>query len=221
MDDGQRQRILALASDFPRLWNDPATPHRERKRLARLLIDDVTLTKATRSLGVRLRGGAIRELTWTPDPPIYERFRTKDEIVAEIDRLLNDHTEGEVADILNRRGCRTAHGLAFTQNLVKATRHHRGLKSRYERLRDRGLLTAREAGERLAVSEDTVHAWHKAGLLRADTYGDKVAACSRSPTLRQRNNRAGCCRNDSPPSIGTMRCSMKHSSASRRSSRTS
>ncbi len=173
VDDGQRQRILALASDFPRLWNDPATPHRERKRLARLLIDDVTLTKATRSLGVRLRGGAIRELTWTPDPPIYERFRTKDEIVAEIDRLLNDHTEGEVADILNRRGCRTAHGLAFTQNLVKATRHHRGLKSRYERLRDRGLLTAREAGERLAVSEDTVHAWHKAGLLRADTYGDK------------------------------------------------
>ncbi|MDE0380018.1 MAG: recombinase family protein, partial [Rhodospirillales bacterium] len=42
LDDGQRQRILALASDFPRLWNDPATPHRERKRMARLLIEDVT-----------------------------------------------------------------------------------------------------------------------------------------------------------------------------------
>ena len=43
MDDEQRKRILALASDFPRLWNDPATPYRERKRMARLLIEDVTL----------------------------------------------------------------------------------------------------------------------------------------------------------------------------------
>ena len=56
LDEQQRKRVLALASDFPRLWNDPATPHRERKRMARLLIEDVTLTKDTRSLGVRLRG---------------------------------------------------------------------------------------------------------------------------------------------------------------------
>ena len=60
LDEEQRRRILALASDIPRLWNDPATPQRERKRMARLLIEDVTLTKATRSLGVRLRGGAPR-----------------------------------------------------------------------------------------------------------------------------------------------------------------
>ena len=46
LDEEQRRRILALASDFPRLWNDPATPQRERKRMARLLIEDVTLTKA-------------------------------------------------------------------------------------------------------------------------------------------------------------------------------
>ena len=51
-----------LASNFPRLWNDPGTPHRERKRMARLLVEDVTLIKATRTLGlgVRLRGGATR-----------------------------------------------------------------------------------------------------------------------------------------------------------------
>ena len=54
LDDEQRERILALAGDFPRLWNDPATPHCERKRMARLLIEDVTVTNATRSLGVRL-----------------------------------------------------------------------------------------------------------------------------------------------------------------------
>lgn len=55
LDDEQRQQILALASDFPRLRNDPATPQRERERMARLPIEDVTLTKAARSPCVRPR----------------------------------------------------------------------------------------------------------------------------------------------------------------------
>ena len=44
LDDQQRAAILALAKDFPRLWNDPHTADRERKRMARLLIADVTYT---------------------------------------------------------------------------------------------------------------------------------------------------------------------------------
>ena len=173
LDELQRQRILALASDFPRLWNDPQTPNRERKRMARLLIEDVTLTKATRSLGVRLRGGATRELTWTPDPRAYEIRRTSDEVVAEIDKLLDNHTDGEIASILNERGCRSGHGLAFTMNLVKSTSWDQSLKSRYERLRDRGLLTVREAADRLAVSIDTIGRWLRAGRLRGHAYNDR------------------------------------------------
>ena len=172
VDDAQRERILALAGDFPRLWNDPATPHRERKRMARLLIEDVTLTKSTRHAGVRLRGGATRELTWTPDPLVYERCRTKDEIVAEMDRLLEDHTEDEVANILNKRGWTTGHGLPFTRKRVGATRQNRGLKSRRDRLRDRGLLSVRQAAEALDVSDDTLREWHKAGILHAETVSE-------------------------------------------------
>jgi|GEM_PF-3309730 len=36
LDDAQRQKVLALATDFPRMWADPATPARERKAMARL-----------------------------------------------------------------------------------------------------------------------------------------------------------------------------------------
>ena len=172
LDEGQRKRILALASDFPRLWNDPATPHRERKRMARLLIEDVTLTRATRSLGVRLRGGATRQLTWAPDPLGCETFKTKAEIVAEVDSLLNDHNYGEIAKILNERGYRSGYGHAFTPKLVGVLRANYALKPRYERLRDRGLLTVNEAAERLAVSVGTVNQWRKAGLLRGHAYTD-------------------------------------------------
>ena len=39
------QQVLALAHDFPKLWQDPRTPDRERKRMVRLMIEDVTLIK--------------------------------------------------------------------------------------------------------------------------------------------------------------------------------
>ena len=173
LDEQQRQRVLALASDFPRLWNDPETPHRERKRMARLLIEDVTLTKATRSLGVRLRGGATRQLTWVPDALPFEDYKTSNEVVAEIDRLLNEHTDGEVATCLNERGYRSGRGLPFTPKLVRVVRNSYSLKSRYQRLRDLGLLTVHEAAERIAVSVGTVYEWRKHGILLGHIYNDR------------------------------------------------
>ena len=173
LDEGQRERILALATDFARLWNDPRTPHRERKRMARLLIEDVTITKATRSLGVRLRGGATRQLTWTPDPHTSVVYKTSDEVVAEVDRLLNDHTDGEIARILNERGFRSGYGHRFTAKLVFTVRRNYALKSRRERLRERGLLRRGEVADRLGVSISTVREWHKHGLLRGQVCNDR------------------------------------------------
>ena len=64
LTEQHKQRIRQLASDFPKLWNDPATPARERKRIARLLIEDVTLTKTEHvHLHVRFRGGQTTTLT--------------------------------------------------------------------------------------------------------------------------------------------------------------
>src|SRR5260370_8276996 len=40
-----RRRILGLAEQLPQIWNDPRVDSRERKRIVRLLVDDVTLLK--------------------------------------------------------------------------------------------------------------------------------------------------------------------------------
>jgi len=42
----QKKQMRSLAADFPRIWNDPNTSDRDRKRMARLLIEDVTLLRA-------------------------------------------------------------------------------------------------------------------------------------------------------------------------------
>jgi hypothetical protein len=63
MDEAQRARIAALASDFPRLWQDPKTPDREKKRMVRLLLEDVTLLKHEQILvHVRFKGGVLKSL---------------------------------------------------------------------------------------------------------------------------------------------------------------
>ncbi len=122
---------------------------------------------------MRLRGGATREITWTPDPLGYEVYKTREEVVAEIDRLLNDHTDGEIAGILNERGYRSGYGHAFTRKLVFTVRRNYGLKSRYERLRERGLLRRDEIADRLGVSNSTVWKWHREGLVHGHICNDK------------------------------------------------
>jgi len=58
LGEQQRAKIAALATDFPRLWNDPATPDRERKRMARLIIEDVTADRTTyRAFGLETQVG--------------------------------------------------------------------------------------------------------------------------------------------------------------------
>ena len=72
----------------------------------------------------------------------------------------------------------------------------RGLKSRYQRLRDRGLLTLSEIAARLDVCPETVREWRQHGLLRAHVYND-VQAClvraSRSQPAKKNQRLEACC----------------------------
>jgi DNA invertase Pin-like site-specific DNA recombinase len=64
LSEKHKQRVRQLATDFPTLWSDPATPARERKRIVRPLIEDVTLAKTDEiQLHARLRGGQTTTLT--------------------------------------------------------------------------------------------------------------------------------------------------------------
>ena len=162
-----RQKVLSLTTDFPRIWNDPELEAREKKRMLRLLIEDVTLIKADKiTAHVRLRGGATRTLTIDRPLPMAQIRKTKPEVVADIDALLKEHGDREVAEILNQREHRTWQNQLFTLKKIAYIRRVYHLKSRFGRLREQGLLTAKEMSQALGVSESTVHNWAQSGLLR-------------------------------------------------------
>jgi len=174
LTEQHKQRIRQLASDFPALWNDPATPARERKRVVRLLIEDVTLTKADQiHVHVRFRGGQTTKLTLPKALNSWQARLTPPDIPAEIDRLLDHHTDAEVAAELNQLGRRSGMKQPFTRRIVADIRHDNNLPSHHKRLRARGLLTHHEIAELLGVHPNTIHAWRRAGLLHAHRTTDK------------------------------------------------
>jgi hypothetical protein len=171
VDEELRTRLHILATDFPRLWRDPNTPDRERKRLARLLLEDVTLMKKGQILvHIRFPGGTTRtlELPIPTNPKL-----TPPAVVAEIDRLLDHHTSKAIADCLNSRGFTPGYGKPFHGPMVARIAKDHGLKTRWERLRQRGMLTLEEMGKRLGIGTDQVKAWRSAGLLHAYLCNDK------------------------------------------------
>ena len=117
----QKAQILALAEDFPRLWKDPGTSDRDRKRMARLILEDVTL-KREQSHDHRastLQGRRHQSLkTCRCRPAAWQLRKTKAEIVAEIDRLLEQCTDSEIAAELNRKGWRSSGNQFFNARMI-------------------------------------------------------------------------------------------------------
>lgn len=175
LDAETRRRILDLAEHFPKVWNDPRVDVRERKRILRLLVEDVTLTKAdTISAQVRLPGGATRTLMLVRPLPIAQIRKFKPDLVGEVDRLLDHHCDREIADILNRRGLKTWEQKPFNLKKIAFIRAAYKLTSRHQRLRERGMLTTSEVASRFGISEFAVHKWGRQGLIRK-CYSDSLS----------------------------------------------
>ena len=168
LTEEQQRAIRALASDFPRLWSNPKTPNRERKRLVRLFIEDVTLHKADHiTAHVRFKGGATQTLTLPCQQSAWKLRQTHATVVAQIDRLLENHIDADVATLLNAEGLRSGTGRTFNALIVAKVRRAYGLHDHYRRLRQRGMLTAEEIAGQLQISVATLQVWRRAGRLKA------------------------------------------------------
>jgi DNA invertase Pin-like site-specific DNA recombinase len=174
LDERMREKIRELAADFPRLWNDPRVAPRERKRMARLVLEDVTLVKEAHQIQVQVRfkAGATKTLYVPKLLTGCELWTTDKEVVAEIDRLLDQYTNSHVANILNARGLHSGKGKSFDGVRVRRLCKAYGLKSRYQRLRELGLVTREELAARQGVDRMTISKWRQQGRIKAHLADD-------------------------------------------------
>lgn len=204
LDTQERQRVLSLATDFPTVWGDPNTPARERKRMLGLLIEDVTLIKQREiTAAVRFRGGATTTLT-LPRPLTAQQMRaTHDDVRRQIDALLDEYTDAQVARVLNERALRTGAGEAFDGNSVQWVRFAHKLKSLKQRLLESGWLTSRQMSSKLGVTRSTLGRWRQTGRIKARICNDhgeclywppsqgEISDTSAGPTLNDSSTARG------------------------------
>lgn len=165
LTDEQQARIRALATDLPALWRNPATPMRERKRLLRLLVTDVTLIRGSEQITahVRLSGGQQHTLQVPRPLRAWEAHTTPASTIRLIDELLDEHTYDETAEILNQRGLTGGWGKPFTVPSLTQLCRNRGIPSHHQRLRAAGMLTLEEIAEQFGVSTQTLKVWQRRG----------------------------------------------------------
>ncbi|MEZ6104375.1 MAG: recombinase family protein [Pirellulaceae bacterium] len=174
VDDATRSRLMALATDFPKLWNDPKTTSRDRKRIVRVLLEDVTLIyNDVITVHARFKGGAQQSMTLERPRFAWELHQTSADVLQALDQLLERHTDGEVAVELNKRGLKSGKGGTYCGRLVRQTRIAHNIAGRYDRLRAAGWLTQNEIALQLGIHVSTVRQWRLHGLLRAEPYNDK------------------------------------------------
>ncbi len=171
----QRDKIRALATDLPALWNDPATPVRERKRLIRLLITDVTLTRNDDSMtaAVRFPGGRHHVLRLPLPQTAWQRRKTPSQITGLIGQLLGSHTYAQIAGELNAAGHTSSDGHPWDGDRVAklAACHH--MPSHDQRLQDRGLLTLSQIAAGLDAHPSSIKRWHRLGLITGEQADDR------------------------------------------------
>ena len=171
----QKDKIARLVTDLPAIWNDPATPMRERKRITRLLLTDITVTRTSDTITahVRLRGGQHRTLTLPVPKTGPEARRTPPGILTAINDLLDQHTSGEIAGILNQRSLHSGTGEPFSRLIIDHIIRAYRIPTRRHRLRSQGLLTLAETAAAHGVHPHTIKAWRRAGIVSAERYNDK------------------------------------------------
>jgi DNA invertase Pin-like site-specific DNA recombinase len=164
-----REEIEALARDLPRLWAARTTSAKDRKRLVRSLVADVTLrsdpTGARLGIGIRWRSGAVEEVVTHRWTSAVESRRTSADVVALVARLAPERTDAEIADVLNAEGRTTGTGRPFDVEAVRWVRFAHRIHSRP--LLAAGELTVDQVATHLGISVSAVYYWIDHGQLAA------------------------------------------------------
>ena len=164
------ETLLKLARRFDEVWQHPAADHRLRKRLARLLIEeilaDVNETESLIELVIHWKGGKHTELRIAKNRTGQHSRSTDKEVVEVVRELAHRLPDSQIARVLNRLGYRTGAGNGFTEPRVKSLRNYHAIAA-FKPGSEPPSLTIEKAAIHLGVSATSVRHMIEAGLIEA------------------------------------------------------
>jgi excisionase family DNA binding protein len=165
-----RAELEALAADLPRLWHASTTSSKDRKRLLRTVVADVTLISAPSRdevrVGIHWRSGATDEVLVRRPAPASLRRRTPTGAIEFVTRHRAMH-DGALAIALNDAGFKTGTGQSFDVAAVRWLRFAYRILSPSRPTLAPGELTIPDVASRLGITESAVYYWVAEGQIEA------------------------------------------------------
>jgi len=170
----QRARARQLAYDLPRLWKAPTTQAKDRKRILRLLIKDITVEKLSDPkqivAHVRWQGGACEDISLRLPPRACDQVRYPRQVVEEIRDLAKNLPDAQIVATLNQQGRLSAKGKPFTVSMIKWIRLRHKISA--PQLKRSEELTVKETAAKFGVSPHVVYYWIERGVIDARKLND-------------------------------------------------
>jgi DNA invertase Pin-like site-specific DNA recombinase len=175
----EQQAVHQLADDLPALWDAPTTTAVDRKRLLRVVIQEVTLTANDATEQPRqaeltiLWSGGVMTSHLVSCPPRGWHCTTDGGLLERVRTLAQTQPDHQLAQTLNAAGLPTATGKCWTAQRVAVIRSQHAIPTAcpvdptVERRGD-GLVPVRVAAQHLSISPSLVHVWVHHGVLTSD-----------------------------------------------------
>jgi hypothetical protein len=174
----EREQIIALAQDLPALWHAASTTPEDRQTIARLLLEQVTVTVEgnTDRIEAELRwaGGFVSRHTLHRPVQTYEQLWNYKELVTRIDALrAKRKTLSEIAATLNAEGFHPPkRALRFTKAILGCFLRDRSVRigPLTRSVTDKQLLRTNEwwladLAAELSMPIATLHRWQRVGWI--------------------------------------------------------
>ncbi|MGH8220018.1 MAG: recombinase family protein [Steroidobacteraceae bacterium] len=165
----QIAKVLALAQDLPRLWHAPTTQARDRKRMLRLLIKDITVEKEHGArhaiLHIRWQGDACNDVHVDLPRPRAEAIRYPEPVIAHVRELARTLTDQQIVAELGRLGELSATGRPHTLDTIRWIRWKYRIPA--PTLKRPEELTVQAVAARLGVQPGVVYYWANHGMIEA------------------------------------------------------
>jgi len=164
----QRDEVLKLAEDLPRLWCSKSSSSKDKKRILQLLIQDITIEKREPNLAVlhlRWQGGQIEDLEVDLPRKTADRWRHSVELIERVRELAKELSDVEIAAKFNNEGLKSNKGNSFTRSSISWIRHKHSIPPVDKRAKDE--LTVKQVTKRFGVTAAVVYGWISEGLVSA------------------------------------------------------
>ena len=169
----EREALLKLGADVERAWNAPGATVATRKRIVRMLIEEIVVRVENDGLDLVIRwaGDDHTALRVRKNRTGQHRWSLNADVVELVRALARQMPDQSIAAVLNRTGVTPIKAESWTRALVASLRKHRGIAVHREGERvERGEATLDEAAETLAVSPATVRRLIVEGALPASQH---------------------------------------------------